>query len=88
MDKIGNQNLIGESENGRAIFGDYMNQMAPIVMKNMQRKTQNQISQQKAGTIGQPSGQGAPTQGGKAMPGVSNMAPMGVWRLIKYSTSS
>lgn len=61
-----------------ALFGDYMNKMAPIVQKNMQRKTGQQIAQQKMGATGQPNGQDAPAQGGKAMPGVSNMAPMGV----------
>lgn len=55
-----------------ALFGDYINQMAPIVQKNMQRKTQ----QQQAGQQGQDNSQKKP--GGKAMPGVANMAPMGV----------
>lgn len=57
-----------------AVFGDYMNQMAPIVAKNMQRKMGQQIAQQQMGAQGQPAGQGAPAQGGKAMPGVGGMA--------------
>lgn len=59
-----------------ALFGDYMNQMAPIVQTNMQRKTQQQIQKQQMGAQGQPNGQGAPTPGGKAMPGAT--APMGI----------
>lgn len=58
------------------LFGDYMNQMAPIVQTNMQRKTQQQIQKQQMGAQGQPNGQGAPTPGGKAMPGAT--APMGI----------
>lgn len=61
-----------------ALFGDYMNQMAPIVQKNMQRKTGQQIAQKNMGATGQPNGQDAPTQGGKAMPNLGNMAPTAV----------
>lgn len=59
-----------------ALFGDYMNTMAPVVQKNMQRKTQQQIQKQQMGQAGQPVGQGAASSGGKAMPGVG--AAMGV----------
>lgn len=59
-----------------AVFGDYMNSMASIVQKNMQRKTGQQIAQKRMGQQGQPQGQGAAAQGGKAMPGAT--APMGV----------
>lgn len=59
-----------------ALFGDYMNQMAPIVQKNMERKTQQQIQKQQAAQKGQPVGQGAASEGGKAMPGAA--APLGI----------
>jgi hypothetical protein len=51
-----------------AMFGDYMNQMAPIVAKNMQRKTGQDIQKQQMGQAGKDN----KNAGGKAMPGVAN----------------
>lgn len=63
-----------------ALFGDYMNQMAPIVQKNMERKTGQQIQKAQMGQMGAQGGQDNSQQkpGGKAMPGVGSLAPMGV----------
>lgn len=59
-----------------ALFGDYLNQIAPIVQKNMERKTSQQIQKQRMGQ-GQPGQQDSKsTPGGKAMPGVG--ASMGI----------
>lgn len=57
-----------------ALFGDYINQMAPLIQQNMQRKTQQQIQKKMmgAGAKGQPDGQNSATEGGKAMPGVTS----------------